>query len=189
MVSIAFRRSPRSGPFMNTSIELYSKLVSIAFRRSPRSGRNSGNRSASGWACLHCLSAFTAFRPAVASYCITGTTDTSPLPFGVHRVPAREMTVKLGDAVKESPLPFGVHRVPAVLDSSKAINNTLTSPLPFGVHRVPALWIWKNTPHGCLSPLPFGVHRVPALWQRPLTALRWFCLHCLSAFTAFRPTN
>ena len=64
-VSIAFRRSPRSGRGGGIKTTLPGGLVSIAFRRSPRSGPTRPHfREPGGTGGLHCLSAFTAFRSA-----------------------------------------------------------------------------------------------------------------------------
>ena len=115
-VTIAFRHSPRSCLPPGRARVKGTSSVTIAFRHSPRSCRNGRRKRPDvGKDCHHCLSAFTAFLPGPEVLTESSPTA-SPLPFGIHRVPARvsQMTglVKLA----MSPLPFGIHRVPAGSD-------------------------------------------------------------------------
>ncbi len=91
-VSIAFRRSPRSGREWDAAVHFSGRSVSIAFRRSPRSGRK-----AKAAPPAPSMAVSIAFRRSPRSG-LSGNTQTtkghgwSPLPFGVHRVPVSSWT-------------------------------------------------------------------------------------------------
>ena len=88
--------------------------------------------------CHHCLSAFTAFLPRRRRKTPIKAGQKSPLPFGIHRVPAADIYRDEITAIVSSPLPFGIHRVPARAVSCPRSPRAVLSPLPFGIHRVPA---------------------------------------------------
>ena len=150
LVTIAFRHSPRS---CLDGVEQYYDLgdrVTIAFRHSPRSCpcRTSITQLLES-ACHHCLSAFTAFLPEVfreQPFLVYR----SPLPFGIHRVPALQGPAESAAVRYGSPLPFGIHRVPAQDSAAQPVNYAQMSPLPFGIHRVPAKSAegWTILPNG-----------------------------------------
>ncbi len=89
--------------------------VSIAFRHSPRSSREAGGKKPlAERRSLHCLSAFTAFQPprilsrsncgaSRSLHCLSAFTAFQPNLFRPYTL------VEL----QKSPLPFGIHRVPA----------------------------------------------------------------------------
>src|SRR6266542_163822 len=85
-VSIAFRRSPRSPPFITFQPPVKLNIVSIAFLRSPRSPREEGSCPYLVVLCLHCLSAFSAFTTVEVEVGVEIGVEVSPLPFGVLRV-------------------------------------------------------------------------------------------------------
>ena len=135
-VSIAFRRSPRSGREWDAAVHFSGRSVSIAFRRSPRSGRK-----AKAAPPAPSMAVSIAFRRSPRSG-LSGNTQTTK----GHGVSI---------AFRRSP------RSGLQLDGSPC-ENDIESPLPFGVHRVPdELRQWMIDSAG-------------------------LSLHCLSAFTAFR---
>ena len=161
-VSIAFRHSPRSRPIASAIVDERSQVVSIAFRHSPRSRR--GNFS------------------QVAQHL-----RRSPLPFGIHHVPDRDLRANHGQKREglhclSAFTTFPTRRWPRGTGStgtrvsiafrhsprsrpvcgSEDNSGRALSPLPFGIHHVPdPAPAPTPEPEGTASPLPFGIHHVP----------------------------
>jgi len=140
--------------------------VSIAFRRSVRSRPPGTWDPATEPACLHCLSAFSAF-PTSTRNQVTGT------PLCLHCLSAFSAFPTVWLAWKHF---RGVERLHC-LSAFSAFPTRRPSPDPAIL--------------GAGSPLPFGVQCVPDCHLTPNASWPTRGLHCLSAFSAFptrRPT-
>jgi len=111
---------------------------------------------------------------------------TSPLPFGIHRVPDADVSKVTADSLDEVSIAFRHSPRSRPGGGADGGSQGWASPLPFGIHRVPdqASRAYTNS-DVVASPLPFGIHRVPDWPTAKKPQKLKDCLHCLSAFTAF----
>ena len=212
IVSIAFRHSPRSSltPTEWIILNAFGLHCLSAFTAFQPQHRQKGVL----WLHqgLHCLSAFTAFQPTPSEQGLTALPRVS-IAFRHSPRSSREAGGEAAGRKTKSPLPFGIHRVPAHGSCHDPIvgrrevsiafrHSPRSSQIFFGhihwlnfksLHCLSAFTAFQpeenSSTSRCIigSPLPFGIHRVPAIVRTYSLTPAEQGLHCLSAFTAFQP--